>query len=60
MLEVRVDKGTPPLPPHINLEMAKHMMSALVGDEPQRWGIMKKPLKGKAVESKQSFTRHDK
>ena len=58
VLEVKTDQETPPLPPHIKLEMAKKMTSALMGDEPERWGIMKKSAKGKAVEFKESLTRH--
>jgi hypothetical protein len=30
--------------------MAKKMTSALMGDEQERWGIMTKSAKGKAVE----------
>lgn len=58
VLEVKTDPETPPLPPHIKLEMAKKMTSALIGDEPERWGIMKKSAKGKAVEFIDSLT-HD-
>lgn len=56
VLEVKVDQEVPPLPPHITWEQAKHMASALMGDEPERWGIMAKSLKGKAVEFKHAIT----
>lgn len=59
LLEVKVDQETPPLPPHIKMEQAKHMMSAVMGDEPERWGIMKKSLKGKATEFKHAITGDD-
>ena len=59
LLEVKVDQETPPLPPHITLEQATHMMSALVGDEPERWGIIKKSLKGKAVEFSKTLRSSD-
>ncbi len=32
------------------------MLEALMVSEPERWGIMKKSLKGKAAEFKQSLT----
>ena len=57
VLEVKTDQETPPLPPHIKLEMAKKMSSALIGDEPERWGIMEKSFKGKAVEFKDALTK---
>lgn len=59
VLEVKVDQETPPLPPHITLEQAKNMASALLGDEPERWGIVKKSLKGKAVELKHAVMGGD-
>lgn len=55
LLEVKTDQETPPLPPHIKLEMAKKMTSALTGDE-ERFGIMEKSAKGKAVEFLESIT----
>jgi pyruvate dehydrogenase (quinone) len=55
VLEVKVDPEVPPLPPHIKLEQAQHMMKALVSD-PERTGIMKKSIKGKAAEFKESLT----
>ncbi len=56
LLEVKVDREIPPLPPHIKFEMAKKMMSALAGDEPERFGIMKNTIKQKAVDFKVSLT----
>ncbi len=56
LLEVKTDQEIPPLPPHIRMEMARKMSSALLGDEPERWGIMKKSAKGKAVEFKEALT----
>ena len=50
LLEVKVDPEIPPLPPHITLEQAQKMTKAVLGDEPERMGILKKALKGKAVE----------
>ncbi|MGH7979864.1 MAG: thiamine pyrophosphate-requiring protein [Limisphaerales bacterium] len=54
VLEVKTDPETPPLPPHIKFEMAKKLTSALLNDEPDRWEILKKSAKGKAVEFKES------
>ncbi|HEU6448729.1 MAG TPA: thiamine pyrophosphate-requiring protein [Verrucomicrobiae bacterium] len=58
VLEVKTDQETPPLPPHIKFEMARKMASALISDEPERWGIMKKSAKGKAVEFKETLVTH--
>ena len=49
LLEVKTDPDTPPLPPHIKLEMARKLAGALPGDA-DRWEIMAKSAKGKAVE----------
>lgn len=57
VLEVKVDPEIPPLPPHIKFEQAKKMMSSLMGDEPERWGIVKDTLKQKAVEFTESLTQ---
>jgi hypothetical protein len=57
ILEVKTDQETPPLPPHIKLEMAKKMSSPLMGEEPERWGIMEKSFLGKAVEFKDAITK---
>jgi pyruvate dehydrogenase (quinone) len=56
LLEVKTDPETPPLPPHIRLEMARKLMAALPGDE-DRWEIMAKSVKGKAVEFKDEITK---
>ncbi len=59
VLEVKVDPEVPPLPPHITFDQAVHMMKAVMGDEPERAGILKKALKGKAVEFKEALTPGD-
>jgi pyruvate dehydrogenase (quinone) len=51
VFEVKTDPEIPPLPPHIKVQMAKKMSSALMNDE-ERWGIMLKSAKGKGVEFK--------
>jgi hypothetical protein len=38
--------------------MATKMASALMGDEPERWGIMEKSAKGKLAELKEALTHH--
>ncbi|MBW3599666.1 MAG: thiamine pyrophosphate-requiring protein, partial [Planctomycetes bacterium] len=58
VMDVKVDPEIPPLPPHIRLDQAKHMMSAMMGDEPERWGAIKKSLKGKAAEFKHALKSH--
>lgn len=55
VLEVKVDPEIPPLPPHIKFEQARKFMSALMGDEPERWGIVKKAIKEKAAEFKETL-----
>jgi pyruvate dehydrogenase (quinone) len=59
VLEVKVDAEIPPLPPHIRFDQARHFASSLLGDEPERWGIVKKSIKGKAAEFKQSWLGGD-
>jgi pyruvate dehydrogenase (quinone) len=54
LLEVKTDPEIPPLPPHIKMQMAKKMSKALLSDE-ERWGIMLKSAKGKAVEFKDAL-----
>ncbi|HEV2134433.1 MAG TPA: thiamine pyrophosphate-requiring protein [Terracidiphilus sp.] len=56
LLEVRTDPEIPPLPPHIQLKMAKKLSMALLNDE-ERWGIMLKSAKGKGVEFKDMLTK---
>ncbi|HEV8250046.1 MAG TPA: thiamine pyrophosphate-requiring protein [Gaiellaceae bacterium] len=49
VLEFKVDPEIPPLPPHITLEQARHMMQAMAR-EPGRLEILRKALRGKATE----------
>jgi pyruvate dehydrogenase (quinone) len=49
VLEFKVDPEVPPLPPHITLEQARHMMQAMA-KEPGRFEIMRKALSGKVAE----------
>jgi pyruvate dehydrogenase (quinone) len=49
VLEFKVDPEIPPLPPHITIEQARHMMQAMT-KEPGRLEIMRKALSGKAAE----------
>jgi pyruvate dehydrogenase (quinone) len=56
LLEVRTDREIPPLPPHIQLKMAKKMSMAMMSDE-ERWGVMLKSAKGKGVEFKDMLTK---
>jgi pyruvate dehydrogenase (quinone) len=60
ILEFKTDPEIPPLPPHIKFDQARKLMSALMGDEPERWGIVKKAIKGKAAEFKEKITGEDK
>jgi pyruvate dehydrogenase (quinone) len=55
VLEVVVDREVPPLPPHINFDMAKKMGMALIGGDEDAGGIMEKSLKGKLAEFKQKL-----
>ena len=56
LLEVKVDPEVPPLPPHINFKQAKHMARAVTAGDPERWGIMKQSIKGKAAELRALLT----
>ncbi len=56
VLEVKVDQEIAPLPPHIKFAQAKHMMSSMLGSEPERWGIVKNTMKQKGAEIVQSVT----
>ena len=47
MLEVKIDPEIPPLPPHITVEQAKKMATAMVKGDPERVGVMQKSLLGK-------------
>ncbi len=51
ILEVKVDQEWPPLPPHIKFSEAKKMSKAMLSDEPERGGILKKVFKGKTAET---------
>lgn len=55
VLEVKVDPEVPPLPPHITVEQAKEMASAMVKGDPERWGVMEKSLRGKLAELRESL-----
>jgi pyruvate dehydrogenase (quinone) len=55
IFEVVVDREAPPLPPHIKLTQAQHMMKALAKGDEDRAGIMEKSLKGKLEEVKESL-----
>ncbi len=55
IFEVVVDREAPPLPPHITLTQAQHMMKALAGGDEDRVGIMEKALKGKLEEVRESL-----
>ena len=41
VLEVKTDPEVPPLPPHITLEQAKKMASALLSGDPDEGGMIK-------------------
>lgn len=56
LLEVRTDPEIPPLPPHIQMKMARKMSIAMMNDE-ERWGVMLKSAKGKGVEFKDMLTK---
>lgn len=45
LVEAHVDPNVPPLPPHITFEQAKAYMSALLGGDPDAWGILKSSAK---------------
>jgi pyruvate dehydrogenase (quinone) len=45
IVEVHVDPEVPPLPPHITIEQAKHLMSALFHGDPNRWRVVKQSAK---------------
>jgi pyruvate dehydrogenase (quinone) len=50
VLEAITDPNVPPLPPHITLEQAKAMASALAHGDPSRGEIIKQAAKGKFEE----------
>ncbi len=41
LLEVVTDPNVPPLPPHISFEQAKHLLGAMLQDDPKRWGVIR-------------------
>jgi pyruvate dehydrogenase (quinone) len=55
LLEVRVDPEIPPLPPHIRWEQAEKMAKAMAKGDPELVGVMRKSLRGKLQEFKESL-----
>jgi pyruvate dehydrogenase (quinone) len=45
VLEVKTDPEVPPLPPHINLEQAKHLTEALVKGDPHERSVIRETAK---------------
>ncbi len=45
VLEVKTDPEVPPLPPHINLEQARHLTEALVKGDPHEGSVIKETAK---------------
>jgi pyruvate dehydrogenase (quinone) len=56
ILEVVTDREIPPLPPHIRMQQAQHMMKAIAGGDEDMGGILIKSAKGKLAELKESLT----
>ncbi len=50
VLEALTDPSVPPLPPHITIEQAKQLASALTAGEPRAWDLIKRSFAGKAKE----------
>jgi pyruvate dehydrogenase (quinone) len=50
VLEAVTDPSVPPLPPHIRIEQAKAISSALFKGDPEAWDVIKQSFKGKAEE----------
>ena len=50
VLEALTDPSVPPLPPHITIEQAKQLASALTSGEPRAWDVIKRSFAGKAKE----------
>jgi pyruvate dehydrogenase (quinone) len=50
VLEAMTDPEVPPLPPHIRVDQAKGMASALVAGDPNRAKVVKESIKGKVDE----------
>ena len=45
VIEFITDPDVPPLPPHITFQQAKAYMSAMLKDDPDRWGVIRQSLK---------------
>ena len=45
VLEFKTDPEVPPLPPHITLEQAKHLTSALIKGDPHEGNVIKETAK---------------
>lgn len=45
LVEFHTDPETPPLPPHITFEQAKHFVSAMVKGDPHRWRTIMQSVK---------------
>ena len=56
ILEVVTDRETPPLPPHIKLQQAQMMATAVAKGDQDRVGMMTKAAKGKLDEFKESLS----
>ncbi len=50
VLEALTDPTVPPLPPHITIEQARQLASALTAGEPHAWDVIKRSFAGKAKE----------
>jgi pyruvate dehydrogenase (quinone) len=50
VIDAVVDPNVPPLPPHITVEQARHLMHALRKGDPNARGIMSESLKQKVLE----------
>ncbi len=55
VFEVRVDPEIPPLPPHIRWEQAEKMAKAMAKGDPELVGVVRKSLRGKLQELKESL-----
>jgi pyruvate dehydrogenase (quinone) len=50
VIDAVVDPAVPPLPPHIRIDQAKSLASAIFKGDPEAWGIIKESFKGKTKE----------
>jgi pyruvate dehydrogenase (quinone) len=50
LLEAVTDPNVPPLPPHISLEQAKALASALTGGDPEARGVVRETLRQRLAE----------